>query len=100
MDFRIATSLIWGMAVLILFSYVLGKRWMGYRQHHDRRARRDFLEALALFMTAAPAAGSIFAYLIVTIPNAASSLLGATALGAFVGLGIIMATEETARHNG
>jgi putative flippase GtrA len=99
-DFRIATSLIWGIAVLVLFSYILGKRWNGYRQHRDRRARRDFVESLALFFTAAPAAGSIFAYLILSIPNAASSLLGATALGAFVGLGIIMATEETARHNG
>jgi putative flippase GtrA len=100
MDFRVATSLIWGIAVLVLFSYVLGKRWSGYRQHRDRRARRDFVEALALFFVAGPSAASIFAYIILSVPNAASSLLGATALGAFVGLGIIMATEETARHNG
>jgi uncharacterized membrane protein len=100
MDFRTVTSLIWGIMVLLLYGYILAKRIAGYRQHRDRRSRRDFAEAVALFMVAGPAAGSIFAYLYVAVPNVASSILGATALGAFVGLGIIMATEETARHNG
>ena len=49
MDFRTVTSLIWGIMVLLLYGYILAKRIAGYRQHRDRRSRRDFAEAVALF---------------------------------------------------
>jgi hypothetical protein len=52
------------------------------------------LEAISLFITAIASSGSIVAVL--TIPEVTSlrSFLTALALGAFVGVGIIMATED------
>lgn len=97
MEFAVYTRLIWGIAVMLLFSFVLWKRAKGYRVHRDGRSKRDLLEAFALFLVAGPACLSIFFFIFNGSPNAVSSASSALALGMFVGLGIIMATEETAR---
>lgn len=92
-----ALYVVWGALVLVLFAYVLVKRWRGFRYHRDNRARRDLMEGIALFFVAAPAAAAIFAFLMSPDARPGAAILSATALGAFVGVGILMATEQTAR---
>ena len=93
MDTRIAVLILWGGGVVFLFGVVLLRRLGAWHQYRDRAARREMLEALALFITAV-ASGSIVSVL--TIPEVTSvrSFLVALSLGAFVGVGIIMATED------
>src|SRR6185503_3297776 len=94
MDTRIAVLILWGGGVVFLFGVVLLRRLGAWHQYRDRAARREMLEALALFITAVAASGSIVSVL--TIPEVTSvrSFLVALSLGAFVGVGIIMATED------
>jgi len=87
--------LLWAVLCVCLFGWVLYVRTLNLRRHRDRRAFRDVAEATALFITAMASAGSIVAFA-VTAPDW-RAFAGALSLGAFLGVGIIMATEGTGR---
>ena len=88
---------LWGGGVLLLFSIVAVRRLRNHRQHRDRRSFRDLLEGIGLWLVSFAASAAVAS--LVFYPEAASlrGALNAIALGAFVGVGIIMATEERAR---
>lgn len=85
---------VWGGGVLLLFSIVLLRRIRGHGVHRDRRSFRDLLEAIGLWLVSFAASAAVAS--VVFYPDAATlrGALNAVALGAFVGVGIIMATEE------
>ena len=84
----------WGAGVVVLFSIVLIRRIRGHRRHHDRRSFRDVLEAVGLWLVSFAASAAVAS--LVFYPEGATfrGLLNAVALGAFLGVGVIMATEE------
>lgn len=86
----------WGGGVVLLFSIVLIRRIRGHRRHRDRRAFRDLLEAIGLWLVSFAASAAVAS--LIFFPEGATlrGLLNAIALGAFLGVGVIMATEERA----
>jgi len=94
MEPRLLTLILWGGGVVFLFGFVLFRRLRAWGMYRDRAARREALEAVALFITAVAASGSIVAVLAIPEVTSIRSFLVALSLGAFVGVGIIMATEE------
>lgn len=94
MEARLLFYGVWGIGVFILFTVVLLRRYANHSRHHDARSRRDFLEAVGLWLVACAASFAVGSALIDqtsrTIPGALSLL----SLGAFFGVGVFMATED------
>lgn len=92
-DWRLAFFILWGGGCVLIYGVVFMNRLALYRKHHDRRSRRDLGEASGLFLVAGSAALAIMTVLFA--PEAASvrGLVNALALGGFLGVGVIMATE-------
>lgn len=84
----------WGGGVVILFSIVLIRRMRGHHRHHDRRSFRDLLEAVGLWLVSFAASAAVASLVFYPEGTTLRGLLNALALGAFLGVGIIMATEE------
>ncbi len=85
---------IWGGGVVLTFSIVLWCRWRLYRRHHDRRSFRDLLEGFGLWLVAFSAGLAIGAVLFYPEAATARGLLNSIALGAFLGVGLIMAGDS------
>jgi hypothetical protein len=93
---RLLFFVLWGGGVLVAFSIVLYCRWKLWKSHRDKRSFRDVLEAVGLWLVAAPAASAIGVLLVAPDQTTARGFLNAIALGAFVGVGLIMATDAMA----
>ena len=70
------------------------QRASNHGHHHDPRSFRDLLEAIGLWLVALAASMSVFSVLFFPQDPTMRGLLTSLALGAFFGVGIIMATEE------
>ena len=92
-DWRLGFFLLWGGGVVLVYGFVLYNRFMSYQHHHDRRARRDLGEASGLFITASASAMAIASVLFVPDSASMRGFMSFLSLGAFLGVGIIMATE-------
>jgi hypothetical protein len=94
MDLKFAIYVVWGLGTVVVYGIVLRKRRRSYRLHHDARSRRDLISGLALFIT------SLCSFLAITFVlfgepgTGIRGLFAATALGAYLGAGIVMASEE------
>lgn len=88
----------WGGGVVLLFSIVLIRRIRGYRYHQDRRSFRDLLEGVGLWLVSFTASAAVASVLWYPDASTLRGLLNAIALGAFLGVGVIMATEERAKR--
>ena len=84
----------WGLGVLVLYSIVAVRRLRGHRVHHDRRSFRDLLEGVGLWLVSFAASAAVASLVFYPDASQLRGALNAIALGAFVGVGIIMATEE------
>lgn len=100
-DTRLAIFMLWGGGTVITFGLVLWKRWERFRLHRrDRRrivrisVRHDVISAVALFLTAFGAAASIFMILFGEAGSTPRSFALALALGAFLGAGLVMLSED------
>lgn len=94
----------WALGTLALYGIALRRTRSNWLLHHDRRAWRDLLGDLALFITAL--ASTLAIVVVVIDPGALGirGLLSALALGAFTGVGIVKVTvpprpENPARIN-
>lgn len=93
MDLRLVSYLVWGVGTVLVYGIVLRKRRRSYRLHHDARAWRDLLEAVALFITAL---ASLLAVTLVLFGPGGQGIRGlfvAMALGAYSAAGLVMASE-------
>ena len=88
---------LWGGGTVAVYGRVLWARRVSNLIHHDRRSRRDYLEAFGLFMVALSSALSIGLVLFAGDLSGPRSLITAMSLGAFLAVGIFMATEKTER---
>jgi len=93
LDSRLIAFIIWGLGVVAVYGFVLWRRHHSWTLHHDTRSRRDLVEAFGLFLVSLSAATSIGATLFGEVTIGARALLTATSLGAFLGVGLVMATE-------
>ena len=94
MEGRVLFYGIWGIGVFILFTVVLYRRWGNHRRHHDARSKRDFLEAVGLWLVACAASFAVGAALIESTRSTIPGALSLLSLGAFFGVGVFMATED------
>ena len=100
-DTRLAIFMLWGGGTVITFGMLLVKRWHRFQVHRsDRRrivriaVRHDVLSAVALFLTAFGSAASIFMILFGEAGSTPRSFALALALGAFLGAGLVMLSED------
>ena len=94
MEARLVFYLIWGVGVFVVYSIVLARRRQVHAVHHDKRSRRDLAEAFGLWLVALAASMAVATVLFEPLRGTISGLLTSIALGAFFGVGVIMATEE------
>ncbi len=97
LDSRLLAFAVWGLGTVAIYGYVLWRRRHSYLVHHDARSRRDVVEALGLFLVALSAAASIWIVLFVTPGSGVRIFLTTVSLGAFLGVGLVMATESFSR---
>ena len=91
-DDRIVPFLLWGLGTVALYSVNLAREVREWSLHHDRRGTRDALVALCLFVCALTSCLSVAALLFGSQGDPVRRLLGALALGAFTGVGVVMVT--------
>lgn len=101
-DTRLVALILWGGGTVVVFTVVLVKRWRRFMRHRwDRRravrkeVRRDVMSSAALELTAVGSAGAIA----LVLSGQSADFRGffiALALGAFLGAGLVMASEEDA----
>ena len=97
MDWRLVMLALWGGGTVLTYARVLWMRRASYSLHHDRRARRDYLTAFGLFLVALASALSIALVLFGDSGAGARGFATAVSLGAFLAVGLIMATEKPER---
>lgn len=100
-DGRLAILFIWGGGVVFLAGLVLYQRVVKFRRHRDDRrksvrsdVRRDLMSGAALFLTAIGASAAIVFVLFGPAGSGPRQFAIALALGGFVGVLVVMATEE------
>lgn len=86
----------WAILCIVVYSIVLAQRRTSWRLHRDKRAMRDMAEGIGLFITALASAGTIIA--VAGSQPDLRLVTGVLSLGAFLGVGIIMATEGVGRE--
>ncbi len=91
-DLRPVMFLVWGGGTVATYGWVLRRRIITHRIHHDVRSRRDMLSAIGLFLTALCAALAIFLGLFQL--GDVRGLLSAISLGSFFAVGVILALED------
>jgi hypothetical protein len=106
-DTRLAIFMLWGGGTVITFGMLLVRRWHRFQVHRsDRRrivrvsVRHDVLSAVALFLTAFGSAASIFMILFGEAGSTPRSFALALALGAFLGAGLVMLSEDDVEAEG
>lgn len=87
---------VWGVGMVVVYGFVLWKRHRTWLLHHDRRSKRDLMEALGLFLVAIASAFAVFAALFDNTTGL-RVFLAALVAGALLGVGLLMATEPTKR---
>lgn len=85
--------IVWGAGTPLVYGLLLRKRRRHYQRHHDRRALRDAMEALGLFLV------SIAASLGITVALLGPSggigrILFAISCGAFFAVGVYALAES------
>ncbi len=97
MDWRLVMLIVWGGGTVVTYARVLWLRRRSYTIHHDRRSRRDYLTAFGLFLVALTSAMSIAMVLFGEATTGARGFATSVALGAFLAVGLLMATEKAER---
>ena len=93
----VSALVIVGLGCLIVYSVVLRDRITEFREYRDRRARRDLVEGIGLWIVAVSSAAAIF---LVFFPPSVAGLRGwavGVAVGAFFALGLLMVSERPAK---
>ena len=88
---------LWGGGTVFAYGRVLLVRRRAYALHHDRRARRDYLSAFGLFIVALLAGSAVGFVLFEEQGQGLRPFVITLALGAFLAVGILMATEKAER---
>lgn len=96
-DWRILSFSIWGLGAVAVFGVHLARERRQYKLHHDSRAMRDLLTASGLFLTALASAISVWMVLFGQAGTGLRGLAVAVALGAFLGVGIVLVTTGRKR---
>ncbi len=93
-DGRLIVLALWGGGTVVAYGRVLYLRRESYRIHRDRRSRRDLMAAFGLFLTAVCSGLSIAFVLFGPAGSGPRGFIISVALGAFLAVGILMATEK------
>jgi len=100
-DFRYAFYVVWGIVTPLVYWVVMDGHYRDYILNRDRRARRELLQSIGLFLTAVLStlaiAGSV---LFGPAGSNIRALLAALALGAFTGVGFVMLGDRRQRRKG
>ena len=94
LDTRLIVLMLWGGGAVATYALVLVGSWRRWRTHHDVRAGRDVMEDFGLFLTAVAAAGAVFLVLFGSVGAGIRGFFVALALGSFVGVGFVKATDN------
>jgi hypothetical protein len=89
-DTRYVVFLLWGFGTLAIYTIVVVDRAIRWWTARDARARREALQGVGLFLTAAGSFLAIFVGLFVEPGNGIRTAALGLALGAFTGTGIVM----------
>ena len=84
----------WGIAVAVVYSFILAREWRSYDRHHDIRSRRDLLAAFGRWIVAMASCLAILGILFGDYVAGIRGALTALALGAFLGAGIVELTDR------
>jgi hypothetical protein len=93
LDTRLAAYLVWGVGTLMVYGWVLRRRYQVFRVRPDRRSRRELAAAIALFLVSLAASLAVTFVLFGETGTGIRGLMSAIALGAFTGAGVVMAGE-------
>lgn len=99
LDTRFLAFLVWGVGTMAVYTEVVRQRAAAHRIHHDRRSRRDFMSALALWSVSI-ASSVATAMVLFAAQSGLRGMFTAIALGAFTTAGIVMATERPTEGEG
>jgi hypothetical protein len=94
LDTRLVAYLVWGVGTTLVYGYVATGSYGDYVQQRDRRARRELIEDVGLFLTAITANLAIVMVLFGEQGGNMRGFLVALSLGAFTGVGILKGTER------
>jgi Ni/Fe-hydrogenase subunit HybB-like protein len=85
---------IWGIGVILVYGVVLLRTRQRWKVRRDKRAQRDLIAAVALFLAALAASLAIFMVLFGPLGVGVRGFFSALALGAFFAAGLVMATDS------
>lgn len=94
MEIRVLAYLVWAATTVLVYGVVFWRMVRKYRVYRDRRATREFLTSLALFVTSLVSFFSILS-LVLFDPSSEGFrlILTVLALGSFTGAGIVWLQE-------
>jgi hypothetical protein len=92
LDLRIVLYIVWGLGTTAVYFVLMDRDYRDWLMRRDKRAFRELLESIGLFMTAFAANAAIFVVLFWQQGTDIRAFLTAVALGAFTGAGIVKAT--------
>lgn len=86
---RFGAFVVWGVASTIVWGWVVLDAYDAWREHRDRRSKRELLRDGSLFLTAMGSTLAIMGVLFGESGTTPRALALAVALGAFLGAGIV-----------
>ena len=86
---RFGAFVLWGIASTIVWGWVLLDAYDAWKEHRDRRSKRELMRDGSLFLTAIGSTLAIVGVLFGESGTTPRALVLAIALGAFLGAGIV-----------
>ncbi len=97
LDLRIVVLMLWGGGTVLVYAKALSDSYGDFREYHDRRARRDLMADVGLFLTALCSALAVAFVLFGQAGTGVRAFATTIALGAFLGAGIVKASTRGSR---
>lgn len=92
MDLGFLMTLGWALGSVGVWGSVFADALGSWRRYHDRRAKREVVWAFALFLVGLSSCLAIAVFVVAPEGRGIRALFAATALGAFLGAGIVVKT--------
>lgn len=93
-DVRWLAYLVWGFGTSLVWGGVLLGAYASWRDHRDRRAKRELVSGAGLFLTALGSSAAILMVLFGEPGSALRQFVLAFALGMFTGAGLVLLTTR------
>lgn len=97
-DWRVGLWLAWGGGTVIVYAKVVSDAFGQYIEHRDSRARREMIEAGALFIVALSSLALLSLLIFSRDRSDLRALASSVVAGAFLAAGVYMVTDRKSRE--